>query len=274
MRGCISTSKVQPSPALSISSRWRTVLVLTLLCLMPASHALAAAGDSRTQTPEEDDYGDTPFTRYGEFNDEEEEAADTAFFQYGRLFGVSLGAGFEGVSGNRGALYQGGFPQVELKVHYWFDFNFGLDLTVSTVQHTYEIKDPTTPQSLVGRYKAVINRLGLDMKYYFDTKDLSAPISFANPYIFAGFGAFSKSETSTASSSDADIDSKLGFTAGAGLEFTIKPKKSYFYIEGKAHAVQFEDTTSDVLAGTTSSPHLADRTGFFYAFSAGVLFTW
>src|SRR5947209_990104 len=40
----------------------------------------------RTLQPEEEDFTNTPYTEYGEFNEEEEEAADTRFFQYGRFF--------------------------------------------------------------------------------------------------------------------------------------------------------------------------------------------
>lgn len=239
------------------------------MALSPLS-ARAAEQEGRAQQSEEDDYGDTPFTRYGEFNDEEEEAADTTFFQFGRLFGVSFGGGMQGVSGRRGALYNGGFPAVELKVHYWFDFNLAMDLAFSTVQHNYEIATPTT---LTGRYQAQVNRLGFDVKYYFDTKDLSAPLSFANPYVLVGAGAFSKSETSTRNN-DTDLDTKLGFSLGGGLEFAIRPKKSYFYVEGKLHSVQFTDTSDDTLSEDGSSPRLTDRSGIFYALTAGILFTW
>ena len=86
--------------------------------------------------PEEEDFSSSPFTEYGEFNEEQDEAADTKFFQYGRLFGVSLGLGFEGVTGNRGLLWQGGFPMIEMKVHYWFDFNVALDLGFANASST------------------------------------------------------------------------------------------------------------------------------------------
>src|SRR5690348_7039292 len=64
--------------------------------------------EDRTLQPEEDDYKGTPFTEYGDFNDENEEDEDTKFFQSGRFFGVSAGLGFEGATGNRGAIWQGG----------------------------------------------------------------------------------------------------------------------------------------------------------------------
>src|SRR4051812_45090894 len=98
---------------------------LVLLLFFPALGR--AEAKDRTLLPEEDDFSTTPFTEYGEFNNQEaEEEEDTKFFQYGRFFGLSIGFGTQGVTGNRGQLWQGGFPMVEFKLHYWFDFNIAM----------------------------------------------------------------------------------------------------------------------------------------------------
>ena len=99
------------------------------------------ADKGKTVQPEEDDFSNTPFTEYGEFNEEADEEADANFFAHGRFFGVSLGLGFEGVTGNRGLLYQGGFPMVNGKIHYWFDFNFALDMDFYFASHFYTDPD-------------------------------------------------------------------------------------------------------------------------------------
>lgn len=205
---------------------------------------------------------DSPFSRYGDFNEEEEEAKATLFFQFGRLFGVSLGAGFQGVSGNRGTLYRGGFPMADFKLHYWFDFNFALGFGFSSVQHNYDTAAPND------RFGVVMNRLGVDLRYYFDTKDLAAPISFSNPYILVGASAFSKTETSQGAGVT-DTDNKVGYSIGMGLEFTIRPRKSYFYLEGKLYHIPFEDTANSV-----EDPALNDLSGFYYSTTLGILFTW
>jgi opacity protein-like surface antigen len=242
-------------------------LALTLLAALAAAPARAQT-DATPPAPAVED-GDTaaPFTRYGEFNDEEDEAADTLFFQYGRLFGVSAGSGFQGVTGNRGALYQGGFPAVDLRVHFWFDFQFAMSMNVGFVQHTYQTSSP----AVADRYVVDMYRLGLDMKYYFDVKDLAAPIAFANPHVIIGGGAFTKTERSEGVPTP-DTDTRLGFSLGAGLEFALRPRKAYFYLDGRVNYVQFEDTRDSDLAGGT--PRIADRTGLFYGASAGILFTW
>src|ERR1700722_17820359 len=108
MRASTFTSKRRSLP-------W-TIATLFLAGLFLMGSANAASKDKdkdKANTPEEDDYTNSPFTEYGEFNETEEEEEDTKFLQYGRLFGISLGVGFEAVDGNRGQLYQGGFPVVD-----------------------------------------------------------------------------------------------------------------------------------------------------------------
>src|SRR4051812_6901711 len=111
-------------------------LVFACLCALayarPAKAAEGAPSAGKASQPEDEDFTGSPFTEYGEFNEDADEAADAKFFQYGRLFGISLGGGYQGAGGNRGLLWQGGFPNIDFKLHYWFDFNFALDLNFFT----------------------------------------------------------------------------------------------------------------------------------------------
>jgi len=261
MRECISIFNAKSSP----SSVFTGVVFLMSILLFDAT---ARAETKPKGPPIEEEVDDTPYTRYGEFNDEQAEADATRFFQYGRLFGLALGMGFEGATGNRGALWQGGFPCVDLKVQYWFDFNFALALGIQTTPHRFATVAPTNDRTSV-----TLTRLGIDLKYYFNTRDLSAPISFANPYVLVGFGTYTKAQASI-QNAITDTDSHVGFAAGGGLEFVIAPRKTYFYFESKIHAATFKDTYTDALAGGGANPQLADLSGFFYTFTGGILFTW
>lgn len=252
--------------------------VLTALCLglaLPLALPKFARADgpggadkdkNKTFQPEEEDFSNTPFTEYGEFNEEADEEADAKFFAHGRFFGVSLGLGFEGVTGNRGVLYQGGFPMVDGKLHYWFDFNFAIDMDFYFASHFYE-----TSTDNGGHVDVSLIHVGLDVKYYFDTKNLSSAISFANPYILAGFGAYSQTKSSFVQSTTEPADTSIGMGLGGGLEFTLAPKKCYLEFEGKYHIVTFQDTFS---TSFQSSNNIPDLTGGFYTFTANILFTW
>lgn len=219
---------------------------------------------NKAEQSEEEDYSTTPFTSYGEFHSLADEEADSKFFQYGRFFGVSLGIGAQIVDGNRGALWQGGFPVVDFKLHYWFDFNVALDLGFFTAQQFFQ----TTAQGL-GHVDVNMVHAGVDIKYYLQTRDLSSAISFASPYLLAGVGSFSKTQNSNAQASQ-DNDTSLGISLGAGLEFVISPRKTYFQVEGKFHTVTFKDTFT-TLFQSVGVPNL---TGNFYTVTGGLLFVW
>jgi opacity protein-like surface antigen len=112
--------------------------------------------------------------------------------------------------------------------------------------------------------------VGLDVKYYFDTKNLSAPISFANPYIMAGFGSYTQIKTSF-SASNTEPDTGIGLGLGAGLEFALAPKKCYLELEARYHMVSFKDNNDTTLA---KAANVDDLTGGFFTTSASILFTW
>ena len=227
----------------------------------------AAPSDvGKVNHPEEEDFSETPFTEYGEFNEDKDEQEDSNFFAHGRFFGVSLGAGYETMGGNRGLLYQGGLPLIDFKLHYWFDFNFALDMGFSIAPHFFE-----TSQERGGHVDVNLLRIGLNAKYYIDTKNLSAPISFANPFVTVGFGAYTQTKTAYAQGSTPDSDTGIGFCLGGGLEFAIRPKKTYFQFEGKYHMVNFNDTYSSLYQ---SANGIADLTGPIYTVQSNLLFTW
>jgi hypothetical protein len=258
----IFTSKRSKLPYLLSALRVGAIL------LAVSGTAFAADGKKEKLPPDDDDFAKTPFTEYGSFNEDEDEDAETRFMQYGRLFGVSLGAGTEGATGNRGQLWRGGFPLLELKMHYWFDFQLGMDLVFATANHTQNAPSSSAVGSTVN---VNTTRIGMDVKYYFDVKNLSAPISFCNPYILAGVGSMSKTESNDADSTLNNSDSALYLSGGVGLEFAIKPRKTYFELEGHVMTATFKDTNDNL---SYQDQGLGDLSGLFYTISGSVVFTW
>ena len=217
----------------------------------------------RAAVPEEDDFTRTPYTEYGEFNDDDDEAEQARFFAHGRLFGISLGSGAMGASGNRGAVYQGGFPTLDLKVHYWFDFNTALDFGVSQTTFFY------TGGKSSGRTDVNIFNLYIDIKYYFTTTNISAGISFANPYVLVGFGSYTKRELNSSNLVYDQPDTKISPVIGAGLEFALRPKKLYLGFEGKISFPHFNDYTTSNFSAT-----VPDLSGLFWSLGGTLLFVW
>lgn len=248
------------------------LLYISLLFFLIGIHSAHAANDStskgpvdRTQISEEEDFSNTPFTEYGEFNEEEYEAAETRFFQHGRFFGLSLGLGSQGVTGGRGLLYQGGFPVFDFKIHYWFDFNLALDLGFFTASHYVD-----TNVTGAGHIDVNFVRFGVDLKYYFETKNLSAALSFSNPYILIGIGSISKTQNYANQGLSAATESSFALSGGGGLEFVISPRRTFFELEGKFHSVRFQDTYTTLY----QSVGIQDLSGLFYTVTGNILFTW
>ncbi len=253
-----------------ISSRWIRLWAFALL-ILTATPALAQEPETgasstppRTQQPEEPEFKETPYTGYGEFNEQEDEDDASRFFQFGRFFGVSIGSGFNGVTGNRGLLYQGGTPVVDFKLMYWFDFNFALELGLTTATHFY---DSTSR----GHADITLTRVGVDLRYYLPMQDLSAPITFANPYLLLGAGTISKQE-SLRTQGVVESDTGVGLAVGGGLEFTVSPRKIYFGMAAKYQFVTFKDTYTTEFQ--SDSIPITDLTGGFYTLLGSVLFTW
>jgi hypothetical protein len=231
---------------------------ISILFFMPS---LSFSAPEKINT---DDFTETPHTKYGEFYSTDHEEADSLFYQFGRFCGFSIGTGANFVTGNRGLLWQGGFPTFDIRVHYWFDFNYSLNIGFFTAAHRYS----TTVESL-GNVNINFFALTLHLRYYLDTKNLSAPITFANPYITFGGGIFYKTED-IISASLKNNDSSTGLTGGLGFEFVINPQFTYVDLDARVHYVRFLDYYSTRFQSTG----ISDLTGLFITLTGSVLFTW
>lgn len=210
-----------------------------------------------------------PYSEYGEFDSGEDEDDNERFFQYGRFFGIGLGTGLTTATGNAGRLYQGNTPMVAFRLACWLDFHWAIQMDVQNSKHNYDVlPDGLTDVNLF--------RTLLQIKYYFDTRDLSAPITFIGPHIIAGGGFYQRSDNigagnaNAATGSTVDTENAFGLNAGAGLELTLKPKKVYLQIEGLAHMIQFRDQFSTKF----KSAGIPDRTGTWIVGTVALMWTW
>jgi hypothetical protein len=215
-----------------------------------------------TQKPESESFSDTPYTEYGEFNEDEDEQEITEFFQSGRFFGASIGSGLHGVTGNRGRLWRGGLPLIDVRVHVWLTLNVSLNLSFYNARHTYV--------DGASQVNVAMFRIGGDIRYTFDTENLPAPWNFAKPYIIGGGGSYSKNELNPLVSDQPATDSGIGINIGAGLEFPIVHRKVYLTTEFNFHLVGFNDAANT----NFQSRNIPDLSGNFYTIAGSLLFTW
>ena len=238
---------------------------LFLLLLLIGGTAHAQAPTAPAVAPKHEDPGlfdqSTPYLEYGDFNINDDDDADTMYFQYGRFFGLSLGLGYETATGNRGLLYTPAFPRFDLKVHYWFDFQLAMNLGIFFASHTFDFGGAINSVKLLG--------YGVDLKYYFDVRNASAALSFSNPFLIGGIGSISKTQTNSTLTTP-DTDSTFSANFGAGLEFPIVHKKTYFILEGRYHTQNFTDTNETKY----KTKQIPDLTGGFFTMMGHILFTW
>jgi hypothetical protein len=205
------------------------------------------------------------FSTYADFQRGDEEQKDAFFNQFGRFCGIGVGLGTDFVTGNRGKLWQGGFPTFNFQVHYWFNFHVALHLGLMTSQHYYTSK----LSGITGKTTVSLSNLGVGLRYYLDTKDLNAPLTFSSPFFSATGSLYYKTENAILAATTTN-DAAMGFALGAGFEFPINPLKTYTNIEAKIHFVTFLDTYSALY----QSVDIPDLTGYMITLTGSILFTW
>ncbi|NDG83745.1 MAG: hypothetical protein EBX52_01745 [Proteobacteria bacterium] len=192
----------------------------------------------------------------------EEEVEDTNYFQYGKFFGLSLGLGYQTATGNRGKLYSAAIPRFDGRIQYWFNFNFAAELGIFFANHSFYDGTQNYQVKMIG--------YGFGLKYYFETKNASAAVSFANPYFNAGVGSMSKTQTSTQSVTP-DSDSCFSAHLGGGLEFPVSYKKTYLLVEALYHTQSFLDTNETSAYQAVGVP---DLSGGFFTLMLHFMFVW
>jgi len=258
-------------------SAWLLLGLLSPTLAKAVDEYEAVGAAKRAAAPDDEPTSDGPisgpFSEYGEFDAAEDEANDEKFFQFGRFFGVGLGTGLTTATGNSGKLYQGGFPMIDGRLAYWFDFQVALQVALQNSKHNYNLPVSSGNSELVDTN---LFRILFQVKYYFDTRDLSAPITFVGPHMIVGGGMYSRSDNKTAvdsqGTSGATSTEKVnafGMNFGMGFELTIKPRKTYLQLEALAHLVQFSDQYDNRYAPTVN-----DKTGTWITAGIALMWTW
>ena len=98
------------------------------------------------------------------------------------------------------------------------------------------IKGPT--ETISGNL--AISDISANLKYYFNTQNVTRGLADLNPFIMAGFSQVYRTQT-VAGNSDFAKDSAFGFNVGGGLELPMLRNKMYFGIAGLYELITFAD---------------------------------
>lgn len=228
---------------------------LTVLLIAPLSHAQYSLLSPKTEQPTpwrlvaESDVDDSydPFSDYSEFDEASDEEADINFFRNGRFVTVGFALGMRGFTGNLNKLYGSG-PTYGLFLSYFFDMRLALELGFQTGDHNFEISNAT--ERLAGNVSLTF--IHMNLKYYFNTQNVTRGLADLNPYILGGFSQVYRTYTIEGG----DVPSReatVGVNGGLGIEIPIMRRKAFFGAQATYRYVNFKDENTPISNSSTGT---------------------
>ena len=230
--------------------RIRTGIIFLFSILMLLSSP-AFADKSYLLSQSDPDEAYDPFIDYSEFDEASDEEADINFFRHGRFFTVGLAGGQRDFTGNFKGTY-GGAPTFGILLTYFFDFRFALTFGFMTGDHTVGFNTVTSAGGLNKSYTGNVSLTNLlfDLKYYFNTQNITRGLADLNPYMLGGFSQVYR--TYTISGIDGlSRDATMGVDLGGGIEIPLMRKKAFLGLQGAYHYVNFSDESKEYVNSGT-----------------------
>jgi hypothetical protein len=205
---------------------------------------------------------------------------DERFYRYGRFYSVNFGGGLTTFTGNRGNAYTDNHPSFSLGVSYFLNFTSAISLGVQYSSHTMNIDTPVKqfPDEAPGALEVNLLRPYFAYRYYYDTANLSTPLTYANPYFTLRLEYWYQTNKfiDTVQSGDQKRSGGgLGFGGGFGFEFPIEFKEVYLGTELLVHMVDlFDKNTTDFNKVSSGEYGYEDLSGLAYSLIITVNQTW
>lgn len=183
-----------------------------------------------------------PFADYSEFEESVEEEEDLNFFRNGRLLTVGFIGGARGWTQTLSQIYSTNMS-FGLFICYFFDLRFALQFGFLTSDHLLNVTGTGFTQ-VRGNVNAT--DLGANLKYYFNTQNVTRGLADLNPYILGGFSQIYRTITVSGNDNFAK-DAAFAFNAGAGIEVPMMRNKLFFGLQGMFQYAMFTDESKIIL---------------------------
>lgn len=182
-----------------------------------------------------------PFADYSEFEESAEEEADINFFRNGRFFTLGFIGGYRTFTETLGDIYSDA-TAFGVFLSYFFDLRFAMQLQFFTGDHKFSFNANGVPV----RGNVSLTNIGLNLKYYINTQNVTRGLAQFNPYFVGGFSQVYR--TATATGVDAfSKEGALGFDFGGGIEIPLMRNKMYLGIQANYQIVTFKDENSEIV---------------------------
>lgn len=215
-------------------------LILSLLLVSSIhQHAFAQNADI--------DEGFDPFSDYNENEASAEEEADINFFKNGRFLTLGLMLGYQGFTDGFSQGYTAA-PSWGFQFSYFFDLQIATSLSYSMSDHAVDFSSYNDANftSLSERYTGTVNiqTFDLNVKYYFNTENVTRGLADLNPYILLGVGQFIRTYN-LSKALPLEPDKPVGFKMATGIEIPLMRHRAYLGLQATYHYVQFPDENND-----------------------------
>ena len=193
------------------------------------------------------DEGFDPFSDYNESEQSAEEEADINFFKNGRFLTLGLMIGYRGFTDG---FSQGYAPALSwgFQFSYFFDLQLATSLSYSTSDsgvdfYSYnDVNFTSVSEHYTGNVN--IQTFDLNVKYYFNTENVTRGLADLNPYILGGVGQFTRTYN-LSKELPLTPDRPVGFKLGTGIEIPLMRHRAYLGLQATYHYVQFPDENND-----------------------------
>jgi len=200
-----------------------------------------------------------PFADYSEFEESSEEEADINFFRNGRFFTVGFIGGMRFPTSTMADIY-GKAPAFGLFLSYFFDLRFALQIQFLTGDHKIGY---TSRQGTRVSGNASITAIGLNLKYYINTQNVTRGLAQLNPYFVGGFSQVYR--TATVDGQEAfSKEGAMGFDIGGGFEVPMMRNKMYFGGQLTYQLVTFKNENTELVLNQGTEKTGVYPTGDFF----------
>lgn len=183
-----------------------------------------------------------PFADFSEFEASADEEADLHFFKNGRFFNIAFLLGGRMWTETLGEIYKPA-PAYGIYMTYFFDIRTALQVSFVHSEHAMTVasgsnSDGDAYEGFSGN--VALTTISAEMKYYFNTSNITRGFADLNPYLIGGF-SMNQRTISVAGEDVLAKSSPTGVQAGFGLEVPIARNKMYVGMQFTYHYLSFPD---------------------------------
>lgn len=223
-----------------------SILLSTFFILWPDYQWALAQEKSYLLADYDDSYD--PFSDFSEYEQQSEEEEDINFFRNGRFLTVGLVGGYRGFTDQLQKVYSSA-PLYGIFFDYFFDLHFALEANYLIGDHHWSFAAGNEFRLGTAQY----TDFGINLKYYFNTDNVTKGLADLSPYVVVGFSQIYRRLVIYSESNIGGVDATQGLNLGTGIEIPMMKNKMFFGFQLMYQYVSFPDEQEELIINNTGS---------------------